>query len=140
MMIRKRSFSWAVIFVFLTLGIMSCRETEYRLKKVTPPVQKALKSRKARTPVLQVLKAKGVVGENNLGFVQILKSPAPAKEKDLVKAENRDRRLIYDTVVSQNHVGTGKLAKVEKAFAKTRRDRARPGDWIQNPSGKWVKV
>ena len=137
MKIPKTSFSWAVILVFLALGSMSCREHGYRLQK-TPAVQKVLNDRKSRVPVFQVLKAKGLIGENNEGFITILK-PIQPKEKNLVEAENRDRQFIYDTVVAQNHLGPEGLAKVEEEFAKTRRDRAKKGNLIQLPSGKWVR-
>ncbi len=135
----SRSFSWTVILIFLALGSMSCREHQYRLQTNTPAVQKALNNRKARSPQLQALKAKGLIGENNKGFVEILKPPLQPKEKILVEAENHDRRFIYDTVVKQNQLAPEALAKVEGEFAKTRRDRAKKGNLIQLPSGKWVR-
>ena len=137
MKIPKTSFSWAMILMIAALGSMSCREHGYRLQK-TPAVQKVLNDRKSRVLVFQVLKAKGLIGENNEGFITILK-PTQPKEKSLVEAENRDRKFIYDTVVAQNHLGPEGLAKVEEEFAKTRRDRAKKGNLIQLPSGKWVR-
>ena len=139
-MIQKRSFSWGVIFVLLALSSLSCREAgDYRLKKITPSVQKALNSRKARSHELQARKAKAAVGENNQGFVRVLKPAGQAKDKELVEAENRDRNLIYNVITKQNHLGPEGLSKVERAFAKVRENRARHGDWIQNPQGKWIR-
>ena len=137
MEIPKKSFSWAVILVCLALGSMSCREHGYRLQK-TPAVQKVLNNRKSRVHELQAVKAKGLIGENNKGFIEILKSIQP-KEKSLVEAENHDRKFIYDTVVTQNHLGTKRLAKVEEDFAKTHRARAKKMDLIQTASGAWVQ-
>ena len=138
MKIRKKFFSWPVILVLLALGSMSCREHACQLKK-TPDVQKVLNHRKARAHELQALKAKGLIGENNKGFITILKPSLQPKEKTLVDAENHDRKFIYNTVAAQNHLGSEGLAKVEKEFAKTHRDRARKGDLIQDPSGKWAQ-
>ncbi len=138
MMIRKRFFSWPVIFLLLALGSMSCREHTYQLKK-TPDVQKVLNHRKARVHELQALKAKGLIGENNKGFITILKPSLQPKEKALVDAENHDRKFIYNTVVAQNHLGSEGLEKVEKEFAKTHRDRTKQGDLIQDASGKWTR-
>ena len=139
-MIQKRSFFLAVIFIFLALGNTSCREAgNYRLKKRTPSVQKALNGRKARAHELQARKAKSAVGEDNQGFVRVLKPAGQAKDKDLVAAENRDRNLIYNVIAKQNHLGPEGLSEVERAFAKVRENRARHGDWIQNPQGKWVR-
>ena len=137
MKIPGKSFSWAVILVFLALGSMSCREHGYRLQK-TPAVQKVLNNRKSRVHELQAIKAKGLIGENNKGFIEILKSIQP-KEKSLVEAENHDHKFIYDTVVTQNHLGAKGLAKVEEDFAKTHRARARKMDLIQPASGEWVQ-
>ena len=139
-MIRKKSFPLAVIFLFLVLGNVSCREAGgYRLKKMTPSVQQALNNRKARSHELQARKAKSAVGENNQGFVRVLKPAGQAKDKDLVAAENRDRNLIYNIIAKQNHLGPKGLSEVERAFAKVRENRARHGDWIQNPQGKWIR-
>ncbi len=135
----KKIFTWAVIFVCLALGSLSCREHKYRLKTTTPAVQKALNNRKARSHELQALKAKGLIGENNKGFITILKPPLQPKEKSLVEAENHSRKFIYNTVVAQNHLEGKELAKVEEEFAKTHRARARKGDFIQAPSGKWIR-
>ncbi len=138
MMIRKKISYWPVIFVLLALGSMSCREHEHQLKK-TPDVQNVLNHRKARVRELQALKAKGLIGENNKGFITILKPSIQSKEKKLVEAENHDRKLIYNTVVAQNHLGSEGLAKVEKEFAKTHRDRTKQGNLIQDSSGKWAQ-
>jgi len=138
MMIRKRFFFWPVIFLLLALGSMSCREHAYQLKK-TPDVQKVLNHRKARVHELQALKAKGLIGENNKGFITILKPSLEPKEKTLVDGENHDRKFIYNTVVAQNHLGPEGLEKVEKEFSKTHRGRTKQGDLIQDSSGKWVR-
>ena len=137
MKIPGKSFSWVVILMFLALVSMSCREHGYRLQK-TPAVQKILNSRKSRVHELQALKAKGLIGENNKGFIEILK-PIQPKEKSLVEAENHDRKFIYDTVVTQNYLGTKGLEKVEEDFAKTHRARAKKMDLIQTASGAWVQ-
>ena len=139
MKIPNKISSWAVLFLFLCLGSLSCREQEYRLQMKTPAVQKVLNQRKARSPELQGLKAKGLIGENNKGFITILKPPLQPKEASLIDAENHDRKFIYNTVVAQNHLGSENLAKVEAEFSKTRHDRAMKGDYIQLSSGKWVR-
>ena len=139
MKVLKKSFSWALILLVMAFGSMSCREHGIRLHK-TPEVQKVLKRRHARAAELKTLKAKALIGENNKGFITILKpSDIQAKEKSLVEAENHDRKFIYNTVVMQNRLGGKGLAKVEEDFAKTHRVRAMKGDSIQPPSGKWVQ-
>ena len=148
MIIQKRKFSLGIIFILLALNISLAEAAiDYRLKTITPAIQKALNHRKMRSHKLQALKAKGVIGENSLGFVRVLKSRSwfarifkPSnKAKILVKKENQDRKLIYNTIVQQNHLKPDQIVQVEKEFSKVRRDRAKPGDFIQQPSGKWVQ-
>ena len=140
MKIINKISSWVVLSLFLCLGSLSCREQEYRLQTKAPAVQKVLNNRKARTPEIQTLKTQGLIGENNRGFLTILKpAEIQAAEKSLMEAENHDRKFIYNTVVAQNHLESESLVKVEAEFAKTRHDRARKGDFIQIPSGKWIQ-
>ena len=139
MKIVNKISSWAVLFLLLSLAGLSCRENEYRLQTKTPAVQKILNQRKTRSPELQALKAKGLIGENNKGFITILKPPLRPQEENLIDAENHDRKFIYSTVVAQNHLGSESLAKVEAEFSKTRHSRARKGDFIQTSSGKWAR-
>ena len=139
MKILKISFPGLLILLVMVFGSMSCREHGIRLHK-TPEVQKVLNRRHARAAELKTLKAKALIGENNKGFITILKpSDIQAKEKSLVEAENHDRKFIYNTVVMQNRLGDKGLAKVEEDFAKTHSARAMKGDFIQTPAGKWVQ-
>ncbi len=105
----------------------------YDLKEVTPEVQQALNNRKQRYEQLQQLKSSGAVGENTQGHVAALKSTAA----QIVSDENQDRRTIYNAIVQQNNLAPGSLAQVQQAFAEVQREKARPGDFIQDPSGNW---
>lgn len=110
-------------------------QAKYDIKEMTPVVKSALDGRKARFAELKELKAKGLVGETNRGYVQQL---GGGKEVDvLVAAENRDRKLVYEAIVEQNRLGSGALATVEKVFAGVQRDKADPGDKVQDASGRW---
>ena len=148
MTIRKRNFSLTMIFVLLAFVIpLTEAATDYRLKTVTPSVRQALNHRKIRSHKLQALKAQGMIGENKLGFVQVLKSKSwfarvfksSDKAKILVQRENRDRKIIYNAIVQQNQLKPDQIAEVKKEFAKIRRDRAKQGDLIQDSRGKWIR-
>ena len=148
MIIQKNFFSWGMIFILLTLSIpLAEGAVDYRLKTVTPSVQRALHHRKIRSHKLQALKAKGVIGENNLGYVQIFKPrswfartfKSSNQTKILARGENRDRKVIYNAIVQQNHLKLNQIAEVKKEFAKVRRDRAKHGDLIQDSKGRWIR-
>ncbi|MCC7300881.1 MAG: DUF1318 domain-containing protein [Verrucomicrobia bacterium] len=110
-------------------------QAKYDIKEMTPAVKTALDGRKSRFSELKALKAKGQVGENNRGYVQALGGGKPVEA--LVAAENKDRKLVYETIVQQNRLGAGALATVEKVFAGVQREKADPGDKVQDASGRW---
>jgi uncharacterized protein YdbL (DUF1318 family) len=87
---------------------------------------------RARLPELVTLKAQGVVGENNKGYLTILKSPTP--KEALVRAENDDRRKIYTAIAKKQ--GTT-AALVGKRRALQIAEKADPGTMIQGADGKW---
>ena len=86
----------------------------------------------ARLPEIVALKSSGVVGENNQGYLTMLKKQNGPKA--LVEAENKDRRSIYRTIAKQQ--GTSpKLVGQRRAIQIAQK--ADPGTWIQDPKGKW---
>ncbi|MBI3616613.1 MAG: YdbL family protein [Candidatus Omnitrophica bacterium] len=110
-------------------------EAKYSLKEMTPEVSAALDARRARFDNLADLKSKGMVGEDDRGYVKALVS-APEVE-GVVEAENKDRTIVYTTIAGQNNLA-GEIATIEKVFAEVQRDKAKPGEKIQADSGQWV--
>ena len=110
---------------------------KYDIKEMTPEVKSALDARRARYDQLTALKAEGKVGENNRGYVEALGSGGGAA--DVVAAENKDRKAIYNTIVTQNGLTADSLETIEKVFAQVQRDKAASGDSIQDESGNWKK-
>lgn len=108
---------------------------EYSLKEMTPEVSAALEARRARFDNLADLKSKGMVGEDDRGYVKALVS-APEVEA-VVEAENKDRTIVYTTIARQNNLAA-EMATIEKVFAGVQRDKAKPGEKIQADSGQWV--
>ncbi len=110
-------------------------QATYDIKEMTPEVKSALDSRKARFAELKALKTQGAVGENNRGYVQMLGGGKPVEA--LVAAENKDRKLVYETIVVQNKLAPGALATVESVFGRVQRDKAESGEKVQDASGRW---
>jgi uncharacterized protein YdbL (DUF1318 family) len=94
-----------------------------------------LKSRmSARRPAINALKASGVVGENNQGYLTLLKQQT--NDKALVTDENKDRRQAYQIIARQQgttaeHVGKRRAIQIAK--------KAKAGIMLQNAQGKWYK-
>jgi hypothetical protein len=87
-----------------------------------------------RLPTLVDLKARGVVGENNQGFLEMLKGQT--EKQNVVAEENQDRKTIYAQIAQQT--GTD-IKVVGQRRAIQIAEKAAPGEWLQNSSGKWYQ-
>jgi uncharacterized protein YdbL (DUF1318 family) len=87
---------------------------------------------RARLPVIIKLKAQGIVGEDNQGYLAVLKNAG--KQQEVVDAENQDRRKIYAAIAKQQ--GTTP-ALVGQRRAMKIAQKADPGTMIQDASGSW---
>jgi uncharacterized protein YdbL (DUF1318 family) len=126
--------------VFLTLSVILsplATTQAFDLKEMTPEVKSAIASRQARYAELQSLKAGGIVGENNQGFVQVLRPSTDAER--IAREENEDRQTVYDAIAKQNGLGPEGLGKVQEVFGEVQRGKAKPGEWIQFRNSEWVK-
>ena len=89
---------------------------------------------KARLPDIVALKGKGLIGENNKGFLEFR---SEKKEKEAVVAsENSDRLKIYNKIASRQKttvelVGNRRAAQIAK--------KAAPGEWLQDSAGNWYQ-
>lgn len=96
---------------------------------------KELKARMLeRIPLIQALKAKGIIGENNLGYLQFVSS---GKEQDgFVNSENADRKAVYTAIANQQGASAdlvGKRRAIQIA------ESAGAGEWLQDNTGKWYQ-
>lgn len=88
----------------------------------------------ARLPAVKELKAKGIVGENNKGFLEFV---GQNKEKqDVVAAENQDRAQVY-TAIAEQQGTTAELVGKHRAVQIA--DKAQRGEWLQDANGKWYQ-
>lgn len=128
-----------ILSLFLTVLVQPApilAQATYSIKEMTPDVEKALENRRARYSELEALKADGTVGENNRGYVKLLTGSAQAK--DIVDAENADRKQIYQTIADQNNL-SDQIETIETVFAQVQREKADPGHMIQREDEEWVK-
>jgi uncharacterized protein YdbL (DUF1318 family) len=80
------------------------------------------------------LKAKGVIGENNRGMLELRGGDVDAG--DAVAAENRDRGIVYAEIAKQT--GTT-VEQVSRARARQIATASASGVWIQKEDGTWYK-
>lgn len=95
----------------------------------------AIKARmKARLPQIEALKNQGALGENNLGYLTVLKKNGNASK--LAAEENKDRKLVY-TALARKLKTTAVLVGKRRAIQISKR--SPKGQMIQDASGKWKK-
>lgn len=85
---------------------------------------------------LEEAKTQGIVGEQPNGYLGVVRPGASADVQALVQDINRKRRQTYEDIARRN---TTSLEAVEILAGKTAIDNTRPGNFVQLPSGQWVK-
>jgi uncharacterized protein YdbL (DUF1318 family) len=89
---------------------------------------------KNRLPVIKELKAKGIVGEDNKGYLQFV--GGNKAKADVVAAENKDRKTVYAAIAKQQGT-TAELVGKRRAVQIAKK--ANKGKWVQDASGNWNK-
>jgi uncharacterized protein YdbL (DUF1318 family) len=89
---------------------------------------------KNRLPVIKELKAQGIVGEDNKGYLQFV--GGKQAKPDVVAAENKDRQTVYAAIAKQQGT-TADLVGQRRALQISKR--ANKGEWVQDASGKWLQ-
>ncbi len=114
-----------------------------------PEVLKAYDEIRARLPQLNALRDSGAVGENKGGLITIRDKSKLGGNEAVVKAVNDSRKVVItgmakailkinkqpETKASLNQV----MAKAAATYADIRREKAKPGWWIELPNGRWVQ-
>ena len=90
----------------------------------------------ARAGALAEAKAAGWVGERIDGYVGIVDPAAPPEVRALVKEINAKRRQKYEAIAAEQGID---LTKVEIIAGETLIERAKPGEWVTDRSGRWVR-
>lgn len=89
---------------------------------------------KKRLPDIKALKAQGIVGENNKGFLQFV--GANKAGADVVAAENKDRQTVYQAIAKQQGT-TAELVGKRRALQIAKK--TKPGEWVQDAGGNWIQ-
>ncbi len=106
------------------------------LKTRTPEINAVIESRRARYARVAAAVDAGCLGENNQGLLEPRPgSGCPPDAATLAADENRDRLVLYRTLVAQNKMPPGDLARVQAGFARANRERAPAGAWVQDEAG-----
>ena len=93
---------------------------------------------KERYPKLLKAKDAGKIGETFSGYVEAVKPEylQDAALKKLLEEENADRKTLYRAIARKEGVAPEKVAE---RHAVRNFKKAKPGHWLKNKDGKWVK-
>jgi uncharacterized protein YdbL (DUF1318 family) len=95
------------------------------------------KSFEQRYPQLAELKKAGTIGETYEGYVALVDERSKDEEaKAVVEAENTERKELYKLIAEKE--GTTR-EKVAERNAKRAFEKAKPGEYLKGPDGKWKK-
>ena len=125
---RKKSIFYAIIALF----VLSVFSTEGMCFAGASDIKARMQE---RLPTIVQMKADGVIGENNKGFLEFVPGTAP-KMQNVIADENGDRKIVYSAIAKQQQT-TAELVGERRATQIAQR--AGADEWLQDESGKWYK-
>ena len=105
----------------------------------SPEKKQIVEQLRNRSGDIQALKNKGIVGENNRGYLEVRdpdKKMTPDERNEaqrLVAAECKDRKALYQEDARIEKEKNVSVSLVERTYAMERLRRAKPGDVFQLP-------
>jgi len=111
-----------LLFLFLLASISSSQAASIKERMA------------ARIPAINALKDKGVVGENNQGYLEYRAAEKP--QQQIVNEENADRKTVYQAI-GKNQGAPTELVGQRRAAQIA--DIGKQGHWFQKPDGSWYK-
>lgn len=117
-----------LLFVLVALGLGSAVVRAEDRKSVLARMEQ-------RLPSVDALKARGIIGENNRGYLEA-RATLKGDEQGVVSAENSDRAALYESVakeqgISVEQVGRGRAQKIAAG--------SRRGVWLQGNDNVWYQ-
>lgn len=101
----------------------------------TPDLKTAQASMSARLKQIVEYKKAGKIGENHLGYL-VVKILGDKKIEELVKAENADRKIVYELIAKKVNSSS---EIVGKQRAEQISEKAKEGEWFKDDKGNWSK-
>ena len=110
-------------------------------------VFEAVQGRKFNKDDIDEFKKAEIVGETNLGLLEIRNHQKFESDPDLknrvtkiVETENSYRQIIMDRIIVLNEsAAKAGNENVSRIFAKINQDNSEAGTWVQSDDGKWIK-
>lgn len=123
---RRNDMHNRIIFI-VTVAVAALLFTS-----LNAPAESVKERMLARIPQINTLKDKGVIGEDNKGYLAYRSADKP--EQQLVNGENKDRQSVYQAIANKQKVDAG---LVGQRRAKQIAEKGQKGHWFQKADGTW---
>lgn len=111
----------ALLFFLFSFSLVSADDVTTRMRE--------------RLPAIDALKAEGLIGENNAGYLEA-RTELSTGQSALVAAENTDRLELYSLIAAKTD---SSVPEVGKQRAVRIAQQAKSGVWIETPGGEWIR-
>ena len=110
----------------------------------TPVIRDIKESIKKRFTNLKIYFDKGTLGKSNNGLIEAIDTaalsvPERSIANNLIDEENKDRAALYREIANANKFGPEAVSRIKEIFAKSWREKAQSGWWVQDDNGSWAK-
>jgi len=135
-------FALARLRVSFGMPAAHAQDEKIDLKTTNPIIRKIKEQRAARAKQINQFLSNGSVGEGNDGYlkegpkIDALDLMQLAKVRQILKAENDDRKALYNEFAKINDLP---VEKVAKTFADSNQKWLLAGQYYQNQDKKWVE-
>ena len=117
------------------------------MSETTQRAVSAMQNQEFNRDDIDELKSKGIIGENRYGLLSLIQENISglddktiALARRLIQEENRDRRIIVESVVELSEDLTKQdLPEVWKTYRRMLLENAKSGEYIQSDDGSWIK-
>ncbi len=117
--------------------------------KKMPDVVNAYKEMGVRIADIDRLRGSGLVGEGKNGLLVVREGNMTPQDQKFINMENQNRKTVIQGMTKaiirinrlpENEANLNQvMPQATEQFASIRRDSAKKGWWIQDPSGNWAK-
>jgi uncharacterized protein YdbL (DUF1318 family) len=131
-------------FILAVLGPEEAYAEEPDINISTPAIRAIKESIKNRAGRIKPYLDRGNVGISKDGMLVIrstegLSLKEKAALKRLIKAENNDREALYREIAKANNFPPERVKDIKRIFAKSWKEKAGKGWWIESEDGKWYR-
>lgn len=129
---------------YFSLGPKEAFAQQVDIKVSTPAIRAIRDTMRGLFQQLKPYYEKGAVGENNNGFVELRDTSSLNLQErgtvtNLVQQQNKQRAALYKEIATANKLGPEVVPQIQRIFANSWRDKSRPGWWVQDDKGAWIK-